>query len=98
MAVRAQVVGGKVAAFSLVVTALLLVVVQFSTGRARRLLLKLDQVPDERRQQWMTLLQVAHWGLNALIIGSSIREIPTGSGRRCGLSTSIIVPSLRCTR
>ena len=49
-----------------------LVVVQFLSGRALRILQARERLREVRRQQVVTLVQILRWGADVLIVGSAL--------------------------
>jgi small conductance mechanosensitive channel len=54
------------------VVALGLAVIQFLSQRALRIVHSMEHLPEERRQQMVTLAQILRWGADVLIVGSAL--------------------------
>ena len=59
-------------ALIIAVAALGLAVVQLLSGRALRILQARERLPEARRQQMVTLVQILRWGADVLIVGSAL--------------------------
>jgi small-conductance mechanosensitive channel len=59
-------------ALILALAALGLIIVQFASKRAIERLQSSDRMPDERRQQVITLAHVIRWGANVLILATAV--------------------------
>jgi small-conductance mechanosensitive channel len=57
-----------------------LVFVQFLAKRAQRAVRSLPHVREARRQQMVTVVQIAHWGASLLIVGSAVLMLLSALG------------------